>query len=142
MKTIFQQKYILRIVTFLVFTLALVNILVPKIKDYYNNSENQVRVSFGLPNEPPLGNAGTFFLIILFLSLLFTKRILFSFLFVFLFCIQSLLFSLIVAKLYREHYYFAYPASLYFELLFLIFIWFVSFGSAHSLSKKFQAKTF
>lgn len=106
MRNIFQHKYIVNLLTFIALALALICFSLPKIESYNSAVEDKQidltiqangvsdRISFskGYSDElHPLFYAEIVLFLILFSSLLLTKRILFSFLFVFLFYSQFII---------------------------------------------------
>lgn len=160
MRRIFQQKYLLPAIAFLVLALITISVLEPKISEYNSqvrerhekllakaNGLDYKKVSFTLYSSTPPRNAEfTFFLTILFLSLILTKRIILSFFAMFLFCAQIFFAVRITSNLRQADLYFSYPKSIYFETFLTACFLSLSFWLALSFcrfsSQKFQSNTF
>lgn len=110
MRGIFQQKYILRALASLALALPVINILNWKISEYRLRD-----APFQLSHPPEPNLLLIFISSAFFLCLVFTKRIILSFLTLFLFCFQIFLAVRITSYLSQSDYYFSYPESLYFE---------------------------
>ncbi len=153
-----QQNHFIKILAFAVLALALINISLPKIKEYNSAIyEEQIKlkieangnlgggkVSFGiyvLNKSPNFNGVFTLILAALFLSLILTKKIILSFIFAFLLLTQITIF--IIANIFLKiDYYFS--DLMYFQLLFLAYIFSFSFWQALAICRfaqqKFQAK--
>jgi hypothetical protein len=122
MKRTFRQKYILRIIAFAVFALALTNISLPLIQQYnleVREKQNELAREAGVPNtgvsfalysmtDPgkDLNVILTFTLTAMFLSLILTKRVFLSFLFSLILIIQIFAAILLMASLRGRGFYF------------------------------------
>jgi hypothetical protein len=160
MRRLFKQKYILRIIAFLTLALAIFNVSEPKIREYnWNvyeeqqrlqieaNGVNNRKISFGFSHHSStVHQTVTFFSALLFLSLVLTKRIILSFVFLLVFWLQIYLTRRIVLGLNKAEYYFPYPENLYFEYfitgcLVVLSFW-LAFSVCNFFSQRFQIKTF
>lgn len=132
MRKVFRQKYLLHLLTALTLVLIALNIVLPKIEEYNERvREEQQRlyreasgaksraVSFGIyDNEAPHAETRIFFLSILFLSLILTKKVTLSFLSLLLF--SFLLYGLtnfIHYAIRKAGFYDSFLSSDYFGLL-------------------------
>jgi len=157
MKKFFQQKYILTVIAFAVLSLTLINISLPKIKEYNSTvykEQNRLqieadgvgsrKISFEIYGDTPrFDNLFTLVLIGLFLTLFLTKRIILSSLFASLLFVQILIFVIGIFPLINNYYLFT---SHFFEFFFLLGLFAFSFWQAFAICrlarKKFQVKIF
>jgi hypothetical protein len=158
MLRLFRQKYISLIIASFALALAMFTIFEPKIKEYNSteskrqaklkaeaNGEDYKEVSFELSHDrPPLENILIVILTLLFLSLLFTRKIFLSFLFIFIFCVQSFLIRIALPKIEKfmekPDWWFDYSVYIYFDFLLLIILSVSSFWLAFSISQTFTKR--
>ena len=130
MRKIFRHKYILRILAFLALALPVIDILAWKIQ------EHRLRESaFSVSHSSSPNLLSIIVLLALFFSLISTKRIILSFLFVFLYCVQGISIGFILTKLQRGGYSFPYPENFYFECFISICLLPLSFWLAFSICR-------
>lgn len=155
-----KKRILLLIITFFTLSLAFVNISLPKIKEYNlavheeqikleteaNGNTGNAKASFGIYSfnrSPNFSGIFTFALVALFLSLAFTKRIVLSFIFLFLLFVQITIF-LIANVFLKVNHYLGNP--FYFQLLLLFclvgFSFWLAFVICRFAHQRFQAKIF
>jgi hypothetical protein len=146
MRKIFQHKYIFRVLTFLALALPLLDLINWKMREYRLKN-----LPFEISSPPTPSYLFIFVSLTLFLSLILTKRIVLSLLFVFLFLIQSLLLGFILSKIETTeigtaYYYFSYFETEYFKFVLVAFLiplsFWLSFSICRFCNQRFQTKTF
>ena len=153
MKNLLRHKYILRIVTFVVLAIAVINISLPKIEEYNlavyeqqnklkieaNGDDSKVGIGiYSFIEGVNFNSVFSIILIALFLSLLLTKRIILSLIFAFLLLLQIIILEIIPIDFSINSY--------VFEFIFMVCWFSLSFWLASAICRlihsRFQSAIF
>lgn len=149
MRRIFQHKFLLYFLACSTLAIAIADFSEPLIEDYNRNvSAEQQKLKTaanGVDNRKsmfsptdcfPRSQAITFISLMLFISLIFSKRIVFSFLFIFLYIVQHILANYIILSLRKDGYFFPNDDAVYYDMALLTLSVSLSFWLAYRVEKR------